>query len=60
MVTHSNGERFELVADGFSFPTSLTFDEKGMTYFGHFEMHAERGVVAEARSGKLWRFQPDS
>jgi len=23
--------------------------------FGRFEMHAERGVVAEARSGKLWR-----
>jgi glucose/arabinose dehydrogenase len=23
--------------------------------FGQFEMHAERGVVAEPRSGKLWR-----
>jgi glucose/arabinose dehydrogenase len=26
--------------------------------FGQFEMHAERGVVAEAQSGKLWRFLP--
>jgi glucose/arabinose dehydrogenase len=25
--------------------------------FGQFEMHAERGVVAEAQSGRLWRFQ---
>ncbi len=25
--------------------------------FGQFEMHAERGVVAEAGSGKLWRYQ---
>ena len=25
--------------------------------FGLFEMHAERGVVAEARSGKLWKLQ---
>ncbi|HJT56549.1 MAG TPA: hypothetical protein VJ761_08640 [Ktedonobacteraceae bacterium] len=24
--------------------------------FGNFEMHAERGVVAEANTGKLWRF----
>ncbi len=25
--------------------------------FGRFEMHAERGVVAEAGSGKLWRLR---
>ncbi len=25
--------------------------------FGRFEMHAERGVVAEPRSGKLWRYR---
>jgi glucose/arabinose dehydrogenase len=25
--------------------------------FGNFEMHAERGVVAEANTGKLWRLQ---
>ena len=24
--------------------------------FGKFEMHAERGVVAEAQSGRLWRY----
>ena len=27
--------------------------------FGNFEMHAERGVVAEANTGKLWRLQLD-
>ena len=27
--------------------------------FGNFEMHAERGVVAEANTGKLWRMQMD-
>jgi glucose/arabinose dehydrogenase len=25
--------------------------------FGNFEMHAERGVVAEASTGKVWRWQ---
>jgi hypothetical protein len=25
--------------------------------FGHFEMHAERGVEVIARSGKLWRLR---
>ena len=24
--------------------------------FGKFEMHAERGVVAEPNTGKLWRW----
>ncbi len=28
-----------------------------MLDFGKFEMHAERGVIAEAQSGRLWRFQ---
>jgi len=27
--------------------------------FGNFEMHAERGVVAEANTGKIWRLQLD-
>ncbi|HEY6284734.1 MAG TPA: hypothetical protein VIX20_03665 [Ktedonobacteraceae bacterium] len=26
-----------------------------MLDFGKFEMHAERGVIAEAQSGRLWR-----
>jgi hypothetical protein len=26
-----------------------------MLDFGNFEMHAERGVVAENNTGKLWR-----
>jgi glucose/arabinose dehydrogenase len=30
-----------------------------MLDFGKFEMHAERGVVAERQSGRLWRFQFD-
>jgi len=30
-ISNSSG-RFELVADGFSFPTSLTFDESGIAY----------------------------
>lgn len=28
-----------------------------MLDFGKFEMHADRGVVAEAQSGRLWRFK---
>jgi glucose/arabinose dehydrogenase len=28
--------------------------------FGNFEMHAERGVVAEKGTGKLWRLQMDA
>jgi glucose/arabinose dehydrogenase len=28
--------------------------------FGNFEMHAERGVVAEANTGKVWRLQLDA
>lgn len=31
-----------------------------MLDFGKFEMHAERGVVAEAATGKLWRLSMDS
>ncbi len=26
-----------------------------MLDFGKFEMHTERGVIAEAQSGRLWR-----
>ena len=31
-MSASDSGRLELVATGFSFPTSLTFDEKGTTY----------------------------
>ncbi|HEX6553195.1 MAG TPA: hypothetical protein VF026_10570 [Ktedonobacteraceae bacterium] len=55
MVTHSNGEGFELVADGFSFPTSLAFDEKGMTYV------AESGLPfgGAPAGGRIWSISPD-
>src|SRR5256885_13242486 len=32
MVFDNDNNRLELVADGFSFPTSLTFDEAGTAY----------------------------
>jgi hypothetical protein len=28
-----------------------------MLDFGKFEMHAERDVVAKAKTGRLWRYQ---
>jgi len=28
-----------------------------MLCFGKFEMHAKRGVVAEAKTGRLWRYE---
>lgn len=40
-------------------PIDVRFDPTGASLsildFGYFEMDAERGVVAEAKSGKLWR-----
>ena len=40
-------------------PIDVRFDPRGAALyildFGRFEMHATRGVVAEAQSGKLWR-----
>jgi glucose/arabinose dehydrogenase len=42
-------------------PLDVRFDPAGdwlyVLDFGQFKMHAERGVVAEAGSGKLWRLQ---
>jgi hypothetical protein len=42
-------------------PIDVRFDPTGewlyILDFGSFEMHAERGVVAEAHSGKLWRIR---
>lgn len=47
--------RFELVADGFSFPTSLTFGEGGTAYV------AESGLPfgGAPAGGRIWRFQFD-
>lgn len=43
----------------FARPIDVRFDPAGeflyVLDFGRFEMHAERGVMAEARSGALWR-----
>jgi glucose/arabinose dehydrogenase len=42
-------------------PIDVRFDPSGewlyVLDFGSFEMHTERGVVAEANSGKLWRIR---
>jgi glucose/arabinose dehydrogenase len=47
--------RLELVADGFSFPTSLTFDEQGVAYV------AEAGLPFGGASagGAVWRLSAD-
>lgn len=50
-----------IVAGPLSRPIDVRFDPAGdalfVLDFGQFEMHAERGVVAEAGSGKLWRLR---
>jgi glucose/arabinose dehydrogenase len=45
----------ELVAEGFSFPTSLTFDEAGVAYL------AESGLPfgGAPPGGRIWRIAPD-
>jgi glucose/arabinose dehydrogenase len=52
--SNSSG-RFELVADGFSFPTSLTFDETGTAYV------AESGLPfgGAPAGGRIWRLGPE-
>jgi len=49
----------QVIAGSLSRPIDVRFAAGGTSLyildFGLFEMHAERGVVAEARSGKLWR-----
>src|SRR6478672_3560475 len=54
-MSANDSGRLELVATGLSFPTSLTFDEKGTTYV------AEAGVpVGGARpGGRIWRIEHD-
>jgi glucose/arabinose dehydrogenase len=46
--------QLELVADGFSFPTSLTFDDEGTAYV------AEAGLPfsGAAPGGRIWRLAP--
>jgi glucose/arabinose dehydrogenase len=49
-----------VVAGALARPIDVRFDPTGkflyILDFGQFEMHAERGVIAEARSGRVWRF----
>src|SRR6266702_3238592 len=54
MVFDNDNNRLELVADGFSFPTSLTFDEAGTAYI------AESGLpFGGARpGGRIWALAP--
>jgi glucose/arabinose dehydrogenase len=56
MISISNNSgRFELVADGFSFPTSLTFDDAGIAYV------AESGLPfgGAPAGGRIWRLDSD-
>jgi glucose/arabinose dehydrogenase len=51
---------YPVVSEPLSRPIDARFGPDGALYvldFGAFEMHAERGVVAEAGSGKLWRMR---
>src|SRR6266481_786954 len=54
-MSANDSGRLELVATGFSFPTSLTFDEEGTTYI------AEAGLpFGGARpGGRIWRIDHD-
>ena len=55
MMTDASSDRLELVAEGFSFPTSLTFDEAGVVYL------AESGLPfgGAPPGGRIWRIAPD-
>ncbi len=50
---------YEVVTSPLARPIDVRFDPAGKALyvldFGQFEVHAERGVVAKAYSGKLWR-----
>lgn len=50
-----------VIADPLNRPIDIRFEPISKALyildFGYFEMHAELGVIAEARSGKLWRYQ---
>src|SRR2546430_5166292 len=55
MMANKISNRLELVAESFSFPTSLTFDGAGVAYL------AESGLPfgGAPRGGRLWRVAPD-
>jgi glucose/arabinose dehydrogenase len=53
--SEARSDRLELVAEGFSFPTSLTFDQSGMSYI------AEAGLPfgGAQPGGRVWRIGQD-
>jgi len=55
MNSENTANRLELVADGLSFPTSVTFDETGTPYI------AESGLPCGGAQpgGRIWRIAPD-
>ena len=55
MMADASSDRLELVAEGFAFPTSLTFDEVGVVYL------AESGLPfgGAPPGGLIWRIAPD-
>jgi len=55
MDSIEGNRQLELVADGFSFPTSITFDEAGTPYI------AESGLPfgGAQRGGRVWRLEGD-
>jgi glucose/arabinose dehydrogenase len=55
MMADAPSDRLELVAEGFSFPTSLTFDEVGVVHL------AESGLPfgGAPPGGRIWRIAPD-
>src|SRR2546425_2176507 len=55
MISDDTSTRLELVAEGLSFPTSLTFDEAGVPYV------AESGLpfAGAAPGGRVWRIAAD-
>jgi glucose/arabinose dehydrogenase len=56
MISENTANRLELVADGLSFPTSVTFDESGIPYV------AESGLPfgGAQPGGRIWRLAPES
>jgi hypothetical protein len=50
---------YEIAKEGLYRPIDVRFNPvDGVLYiinFGRFEMHSERGVLAEAGTGRLWR-----
>src|SRR5437588_4414092 len=55
MTVDASSDRLELVAEGFSFPTSLTFDEAGVVYLAESELSFDGAPPG----GRIWQIAPD-